>query len=527
VGCTFGGAGPLVPLEASSTSTPAPETTAATEPTPGAEATASTEGDQSEATPASTGAGSIPVTSNALYGDNFTDPTTGWPEGKFDNYFIGYHEPEYYHIEIESPNYKTTVFAPEKQNFGDVTLELKVQVYSSKTAGEGDFIYGPAFRRSGDQYYAFAISTRDKKWFVLKSSPDKLATLAEGSDASIHDLDANDALRVDLQGSTFYLHINGRLVGQVSDPDYSSGEIGFYVQSFDSPQTHIHFDELAVRNFEAPEASRPQSEPIYHDDLSDPATGWAEAKFDNYFIGYHEPTYYHVEIGSPNYKTNVFTPEKQSFGDTTLEVKAAAYSSKTAGEGDFIYGPAFRRSGDQYYAFAISTRDKKWFMLKSAPSGLTTLAEGTDASIHDLDANDALRVDMQGSTFYLHINGRLVGQVTDPDYASGEIGFYVQSFDSPQTHIHFDELTVWGFEAPGMCTIATSAKLNVRGGPGTNFPASFSLSKGDTVEPLGHSPDGEWIKIGLQEREDQGWIANSPDFVTCNTDINALPVIIE
>jgi hypothetical protein len=266
---------------------------------------------------------------------------------------------------------------------------------------------------------------------------------------------------------------------------------------------------------------------LYEDDFTDPSTGWPEAKFDNYFIGYHEPEYYHVEVDSPNYKTAVFVPEKPSFGDATIEVKVQTNSKKTAAEGDFIYGPAFRRSGDQYYAFAISTRSKKWYVLKSSPSELVTLAEGTDASIHDPDADDTLRVDAEGSTFYLHINGRLVGQVTDPDYTNGEVGFFVQSFDSSQTHIHFDELTVWNFEAPGMCNILTTEKLNVRSGPGTNFPASFSLAKDETVEPLGHNPDGKWIKIGLQGSEEQGWIANSSQFVSCNLDIATLPVIIE
>src|SRR5712691_9368805 len=70
---------------------------------------------------------------NVLYHDDFTNPATGWSEDKFDNYFIGYHEPEYYHVEITSPNYKTTVFAPEKRSFADVTIELQVLTVSKKT----------------------------------------------------------------------------------------------------------------------------------------------------------------------------------------------------------------------------------------------------------------------------------------------------------------------------------------------------------------------------------------------------------
>src|SRR5436190_11435334 len=134
----------------------------------------------SEATPAETTPSAVPVSdSNILFQDDFTNPATGWSEDKFDNYFIGYHEPEYYHIEITSPNSKTTVFEPQKQNFDNATVELKVLTNSTKTAATGDFRYGLAFRRSGDQYYAFTISPRTKQWFVLKNSPSALTVLAE------------------------------------------------------------------------------------------------------------------------------------------------------------------------------------------------------------------------------------------------------------------------------------------------------------------------------------------------------------
>jgi hypothetical protein len=44
------------------------------------------------------------VDEDLLYYDDFTNPATAWTEEKFDNYFVGYHEPEFYHIEITSSN---------------------------------------------------------------------------------------------------------------------------------------------------------------------------------------------------------------------------------------------------------------------------------------------------------------------------------------------------------------------------------------------------------------------------------------
>jgi len=512
----------------------APATTAATQlpaasPQPAASAAPQAAGstDGAAATP-SAEAPLVPIPisgNNVLYEDDFTNPATGWAEAKFDNYFVGYHEPEYYHVEIDSPNYHAPVFMPTKQSFEDATILVQAGVNSGKTAAEGDFAYGIAFRRAGDQYYAFVVSPRSQKWMLLKNSPNALTTLAEGTDTSLHLADEDDLLRVDAKGSTFSLNINGRMVAQVSDPDYPAGEIGFYVQTFDSPQSHVHYNRFAITNYEAPPPPQPQTATLYEDSFTNPATGWAEANFDNYFIGYHEPENYHIQIDSPNYRTPVFMPAKEVFEDATIQAKVSINSTKTAAEGNFAYGIAFRRSGDQYYAFVVSPRSQKWMLLKSAPSGLTTLAEGVDTTLHLGDEDDLLRVDVQGPTFSLHINGRLLEQVSDPDYASGEIGFYVQSFDSPHTHIHYNQFTVSAYEAPLLCSVLVTG-LNLREGPASGTPFIVSIQSGESVEPLGHNSDGQWINVRLQGSGQEGWVNSSDKFISCNRDISQLPLIV-
>jgi S-adenosylmethionine hydrolase len=497
---------------------PSAPTEPAAPPSPVASAAPSQESVEPTATAAAV------IDANVLYQDNFTNPATGWSEDKFDNYFIGYHEPEYYHIEVTSPNSKTTVFEPQKKSFGDNTIELQVLTNSTKTSPTGDFRYGLAFRRSGDQYYAFTISPRTKKWFALKNSPSELTVLGEGTDDNIHELDKDDSLRVDMQGSNFVFHINDEIVGEAKDSDYASGEIGFYVESFDSPNTHIHFDNLVVRNVEMPQPDEAASAVMYEDDFTNPATNWPDRKFDNFFIGYHEPEYYHVEVNSPNYKTIVFEPQKRPFEDFTVELQVLTVSAKTAAEGDFRYGLAFRRSGDQYYAFTISPRTKQWFALKSSPNGITVLAQGTDENIHELDTDDALRVDAQGPNFLFHINDQLLGQATDPDYASGEIGFYVESFDSPNTHIHFDKLIIRDFQISILCDVSAQA-MNVRSGPSKSFSSFAFLNNGDSVQPVGRSTDNQWIKVKINGTEDQGWVFNSSGFLACNAPVKLLPVI--
>lgn len=465
---------------------------------------------------------------NVLYKDDFTNPGTGWTVDQFDNYFVGYHEPEYYHIEITSPNYKAPIIVePEKRIIDDATIELQVFTNSGKTAAEGDFRYGLVFRRSGDQYYAFTISQLSKKWYFLKSSPSGLEVLKEGTEGSIHDFDVDDILRVDAQGPNFFFHINDHFIDEINDPDYASGEVGFYVESFDSPSTHIHFNTLTIRNFEAPvQAQGSEVAVLYQDDFTNPGTGWAVRQFDNYFIGYHEPEYYHIEINSPNYKAPVIVePENRSIEDATIELQAFTNSAKTAAEGDFRYGLAVRRSGDQYYAFTVSQRTKKWYVLKSSPNELVTLQEGTEASINDVDVDDLLRVDAQGPNFFFHINDRLVAQITDPDYTSGEVGFYVESFDSPNTHIHFDTFTIRDLELSLTCNVADNATLYVRSGPSKTFPQISVLSGGDPVEPLGANADRTWIKIRLEGSDDPAWVSYSDGYLSCTPSVDLFPVV--
>jgi hypothetical protein len=456
-----------------------------------------------------------------LYSDDFTNPASGWAEEKFDNYFIGYHEPEYYHIEITSPNYKTTVFEPQKKKFDDVTIVVKAFTASSKTAESGDYSFGIAFRRSGDQYYAFTISQRSKKWFILKSTPNKLITLAEGTDEQINNADVVDVLRVDAQGSDFSFSINDKPVSQISDSDYPTGEVGFYVQTFDAAAAHIHFDQLNILPY-ASLQPKDHAE-LYHDDFTKPTSGWSEKKFDNFFIGYHEPEYYHVEISSPNYKTTVFEPEKKIFGDASMQVKAFTASSKTSESGDYRFGLVFRRSGDQYYAFVISQRTKKWAVLKSTTDELAVLAEGTDANIQNADVDDTLRVDALGPNFSFYINDELVSQITDGEYASGEVGFYVETFDAEHLHIHFDDLTINYLKSSLVCEVKV-ASMNLRNGPGTGYASSSFLSEGEKFQPLGRNAKGDWILVAVNGQGNQSWIFNSEGFLTCNEAIETLPV---
>ena len=273
--------------------------------------------------------------------------------------------------------------------------------------------------------------------------------------------------------------------------------------------------------------STPTHEPVsdknilYQEDFTNSSSGWPEEAFDNYFIGYHASENYHIQVLSPNYKTLVSTPDKAKYEDVTIELEVFTFG---AADGDYRNGLVFRRSGDQYYAFTISPYTKTWYVLKSSSNALEVLKEGTNDSIQGLEAADILRVDAKGSTFFFHINGQFVDQVNDPDYVDGEVGLFVQSFDSPGAHIHFDALTIWDFRTPALCSVITEA-LNVRNGPGDSFVSPITLIRDDRVEALGRSIDGGWILVRIVGSDQQGWVANSAKWLTCIMTVADLPII--
>ena len=191
----------------------------------------------------------LPADAHILYQDDFANYRSGWPQGKIDNASAGYSVGEYYDVQILKPNFKYSVFVPGKAKYKDVNIDLNVFTLVAK---DGDFQYGLIFRRSGDQYYAFTISPSTKKWYVLKSSPDALKTLKEGTDEDIRGLQAIDTLRVSAKGSTFFFRINGRLIYQISDPDYAEGEVGLFVQTEDSPNALIRFDSITIWDIKPP-----------------------------------------------------------------------------------------------------------------------------------------------------------------------------------------------------------------------------------------------------------------------------------
>jgi hypothetical protein len=191
----------------------------------------------------------VPAYARILYEDDFTNPFSGWSKGIIDNVSVNYSAGGYYQVQVQAADSRYPVSVPNKSTYEDVNIDLKV---STKAERDFDFRYGVVFRRSGDQYYAFTITPRTKQWYVLKSSSNALEILREGTEDGIQGLEAEDTLRVAAKGSNFFFRINGQLVYQISDDDYSEGEVGLFVQTRDSSEALINIDSITIWDTQPP-----------------------------------------------------------------------------------------------------------------------------------------------------------------------------------------------------------------------------------------------------------------------------------
>lgn len=186
------------------------------------------------------------ATVDGLLVDSFDDPASGWPVEEGSNYVRGYHPPDFYHVEAQGNNER--VLAPRGVNFADVEVSTTVLVDHTDT-DVGSYRYGLLFRAEGVDYYAFTINPVDKRWAVIHDDSLGFREIASGSTDDGYGITGRDQLTVRLEGPTMTFLINDEVVAELDTEGYHlQGDIGFFVENFDQTLSHVHFDEIAIKD---------------------------------------------------------------------------------------------------------------------------------------------------------------------------------------------------------------------------------------------------------------------------------------
>ena len=184
------------------------------------------------------GNGSDSPTYDLPFGDDFSDPNTGWYVKRDADIVMDY-EMGGFRLFVDKTDW--LVFT----NVGVYVEDVVIQVAARKVGGPDDNSFGVVCRQNGDTHYYFEI-TSDGYYTISGFLDDEYFEIVpwEESDV-IQQGDALNLLRVECVGNTLRLIANGMLLAEVQDFNIAGpGYIGLMAGSFELPGVDILFDEF-------------------------------------------------------------------------------------------------------------------------------------------------------------------------------------------------------------------------------------------------------------------------------------------
>jgi uncharacterized protein YraI len=172
------------------------------------------------------------------------------------------------------------------------------------------------------------------------------------------------------------------------------------------------------------------------------------------------------------------------------------------------------------YLFGLNCAGQYSLRLMSGGSGAELIPPtSSNAILVGPGAVNRLGIGAYSGNFYLYANGVYLADTTDYTYVeAGDIGYFINaSTSSPFTSL-YDELKVWVLDdayypssapppnvpsvepvppASGAPYVTATTSVNVRSGPGTNYPV-YGVAPAGAIAPVtGISPDGAWYVITI------------------------------
>jgi hypothetical protein len=226
-----------------------------------------------------------------------------------------------------------------------------------------------------------------------------------------------------------------------------------------NPSNDLMFSNTGIRC--AASAVQPELDTtvLLSDDFSDTLSGWYNARAPRgpFFYGYHPTDFYHVQLSMDHSCLTVYRNRPMSNFTAKAQIFIAATDTET---GNFRYGLIARENGNDFYAFTVSLRTQTWQALKSTAEGLTLMDEGSATTLSGVDQahRDRLVVIGDGPALTFFVNGELVSQVIDADYAQGNVGFIVETLDETYAHVHYDSIEVRPLISPSPVADTSTAE---------------------------------------------------------------------
>jgi ribosomal protein L40E len=181
---------------------------------------------------------------------------------------------------------------------------------------------------------------------------------------------------------------------------------------------------------------------LFHDDFSDPNSGWEFYENDNGSTGY-ESGGYRMHVVTANWLSWATLPDIFQ-NDVRIEVDA----TKIDGPDDNDIGVICRfQDNSNYYYLGIS--NDGYAAIYKSLQGEFSIISSEDGKWQKVDgiypgsANNHIRADCIGNTLTLYANGAQIATATDDSFTGGQVSLAVGTFDTGGVDILFDNFFVY------------------------------------------------------------------------------------
>lgn len=179
-----------------------------------------------------------------LFRDDFSDPKSGWEVGEYDTGKVGYGDGYYYVISYGDGD---TMWGVANRSFTDVVIEVDATQVSGPANNNTD--YGVICRIAGSEngrgYYL--LISGDGHYAIVKGTDEGYEWLVDFTKSSaIRQANTSNHIRAVCQGSKLSLTVNGTLLAEVEDSEFTSGDIALTATSYENAPAEVHFDNLVV-----------------------------------------------------------------------------------------------------------------------------------------------------------------------------------------------------------------------------------------------------------------------------------------
>jgi hypothetical protein len=181
------------------------------------------------------------VNDQVLFQDDFSDPSSGWLTERDEDHIIDYENGSF---RIWGNLSRFDYWSIPNLNFGDVRIEVD----ATKLGGPDNNSYGIICRYNQGNYYGFIISSDGYYGISKRKNGDHQIIGAEGMKTSpvIQKGAASNHIRADCIGSVLTLYLNGEKLQEVTDSEFTLGDVGLLAGSFDVSGIDIQFNHFQV-----------------------------------------------------------------------------------------------------------------------------------------------------------------------------------------------------------------------------------------------------------------------------------------